>query len=248
MTLSSRIHDLTTAVAAAINARAGKIGASAYDLAVLNGFVGTQGAWLASLKALGTTTVSVPTNTMTGWNRQAASGTMTSDGTELVLVNATAGQFVRYYCDNTRLLHPMLMCPVVLQFDVKIDDTPAARGGSAGMTFSSTGELGNFCVRLDVDATGKIGCRFETDQSSNLQSFMPAPGPTLSLGTWITVRMVRLGGSGAAFINGYPVLGVDSGPAWISSHDAPTILMFGGTTAGMTAHFRNIAWTVQTGP
>lgn len=47
MTLTSRIHDLTAAVAAAVNARAGRVGASAYDLAVLNGYSGTQAQYLA---------------------------------------------------------------------------------------------------------------------------------------------------------------------------------------------------------
>lgn len=46
-TFASRITDLTAAIAAAVNARSGRVGASVYDLAVINGFVGTQAQWLA---------------------------------------------------------------------------------------------------------------------------------------------------------------------------------------------------------
>jgi hypothetical protein len=45
-TFASRMIDLTAAIAAAINARAPKVGASAYDLAVINGYTGTQTQWL----------------------------------------------------------------------------------------------------------------------------------------------------------------------------------------------------------
>lgn len=45
-TLMSRFHDFAAAVATAINARSGLVGASAYELAVLNGYTGTQAQWL----------------------------------------------------------------------------------------------------------------------------------------------------------------------------------------------------------
>lgn len=51
MSLASRISDLTNAVAAAVNARANKVGASAFDIAVINGYTGTQTQWLAQQTA-----------------------------------------------------------------------------------------------------------------------------------------------------------------------------------------------------
>jgi hypothetical protein len=47
LTLASRITDLVTAIATAINTRAPKVGASTYDLAVINGYTGTQAQFLA---------------------------------------------------------------------------------------------------------------------------------------------------------------------------------------------------------
>lgn len=51
MTFASRIGDGFAAVATALNARSGLVGASAYDVAVINGYTGTQAQWLASLAA-----------------------------------------------------------------------------------------------------------------------------------------------------------------------------------------------------
>lgn len=243
MTLSSRIHDLTTAVASAINARAGKVGASAYDLAVLNGFVGSQSAWLASLKGsgggVGMITKTVPTSATTGWTVASNAASLTSDGTELKLTNTAAGQFSRWYYTGPGLVPPTSLGPLLLQFDVMIDNTPAAYGGSVGMVWTSAGEATNFCIRLDVDPTGRIGMRFEQDGSSNLGAVMPIAG--LALGQWITVKFFRNGGQGAGWANGSFCVGTEGGTVY-NNRFAPTLLMYGGTSVGMVAHYRNISF------
>lgn len=48
MTLADRIADLTAAIANAINARSGMVGASTYDLYVQNGGTASQAQWLAA--------------------------------------------------------------------------------------------------------------------------------------------------------------------------------------------------------
>lgn len=72
MTFASRISDLTNAIAVAVNARAGKVGASAYDLYVLNGGTMTQAQWTASLQPLQVPSISSLTSLAT----QVAQGTL----------------------------------------------------------------------------------------------------------------------------------------------------------------------------
>jgi len=88
MSVYSRAHDLTLVIANAINARAGRVGASSFDLAVINGFTGTQAQYLAGYG----------TATMTDAQRAALTGTDLWDGR---MVTASDTGITWRYCKAT---------------------------------------------------------------------------------------------------------------------------------------------------
>lgn len=187
-----------------------------------------------SAAAMSTTTP--PTNSTTGWTRNAAFGTLTSDGTVLVLTSTSASQFVRYYYGTTPIPAPINLATTEITFDIFIPATGAA-GMSAGIDLSAAGAAGYFDVRVDVASDGvTCGLRFEQDGTANVASV--ASVPQLSVGAWHTIRFVRHGASAIAFVDGVRVLGTDGGPTSIGNQ--VTLILFGGSASGAVAKYRNI--------